>query len=373
VASYRVLRRAGGSTTDVLVGTTDPATTSFTDVGLANAVGYSWTVVARDTTGNDSRVSVPANLVTGADPYAAFPYRYSTCPTATVTVSTRTQLLAAIAAGTSGTVIRLNPGSYGANYLIANKATADRPMWICGPRTAVFDNDDVTKGYGIRFNGANNVVLAGMTVRDVQKGLAVQYGKNVTIADLRVEQIGDEAIHLKNLTSDSTVIGNSIETTGLNAKNYGEGVYIGTAQGNWCAYNNCQPDTSNRNVIAFNDIRGTTAEAIEAKAGTFDGTMWKNTLDGAAITASDADSLIQVMGSGWVIAGTRGSNSPEDAIQIWNTDDGSYGFDNVVYDNDVVQPPPGYVVHLPYVNDGNVVGCDNSSGMKGMSNQACQN
>ena len=113
-------------------------------------------------------------------------------------------------------------------------------------------------------------------------------------------------------------------------------------------YNNCQPDNSDRNVVAYNVIKHNTAESIEAKAGTNDGTMWKNTMDGSTITADDADSLIQIMGSGWVVAGSKGSNSPEDAIQIWNTDDGSYGFDNVVYDNAVaVGPPPGYVVHLP--------------------------
>ncbi|GAA3580602.1 hypothetical protein GCM10022197_43110 [Microlunatus spumicola] len=373
VATYRLLRRAAGSTADVLVGTTDPATTTFTDVGLADAASYSWTVVARDTTGNDSRASVAAVLTTGADPYLAYPLRYSTCPAATKKVTNSKELTAAVAAGTSGTVIQLAPGTYAANVVISTKATADKPMWICGPRTAVIDNGDFTKGYGIRVNGANNLVLAGMTVRNVQKGVSVQYAKNVTIADLRVEQIGDEAIHLKNQTRDSTVIGNSIDTTGLNAKNYGEGVYIGTAQGNWCLYNDCQPDTSDRNVVAFNDIRNNTAESIEAKAGTNDGTMWKNTLDGGAITADDADSLIQVMGSGWVISGNTAPRSPEDAIQIWNTDDGSYGVGNIVYDNSVVEPPPGYVVHLPFVNDGNVVGCNNSKGAKGMANQPCQN
>ena len=373
VTSYRVLRRANGSANAVLVGTTDPATTTFTDVGLANGVTYSWTVVARDSSGNDSPASTAVTLTTGADPYLAFPYRYTKCPTATANVTNRAQLLAAIKAGTSGTVIRLAPGSYGAGIQINTKASATNPMWICGPETAVFDNLDVTKGYGFQINGANNLVVAGMTVRNVQKGVSVQYAKNVTIADMHVTNIGDEAIHLKNMTTDSTVIGNVVDTTGLNAKNYGEGVYIGTAQGNWCKYNNCQPDNSDRNVVAYNDIKNNTAESIEAKAGTNDGTMWQNTMDGSNITADDADSLIQIMGSGWVVAGNKGSNSPEDAIQIWNTDDGSYGFDNVVYGNTIASPPPGYVVHLPYVNDGNVAGCDNSRGTAGLSNVACQN
>ncbi|MBF6949350.1 hypothetical protein HN261_21765, partial [Acinetobacter baumannii] len=134
------------------------------------------------------------------------PQRYSTCPTATVTVSTRSQLLNAIASATSGTVIRLNPGTYGANFDVSTTATPDKPVWICGPRTAIVDNGDITKGYGFRVNGASNLVIAGMTVRNVQKGVAVLYSKGVTVADLRVEKIGDEAIHLKNQTTDSTVI-----------------------------------------------------------------------------------------------------------------------------------------------------------------------
>ncbi|MGI3785443.1 MAG: fibronectin type III domain-containing protein, partial [Janthinobacterium lividum] len=375
VAAYRIFRRAAGATSDVLVGTTSADTTSFSNVGLAEGASYTWTVVARDTSNNDSPASQPASFTNGGDPYAAFPQRYATCPTATVTVSTRAQLLSAISSATAGTVIRLNPGSYGANYDISSTGTPDKPIWICGPRTAVIDNADTTKGYGFRVNQASNLVLAGMTVRNVQKGVAVLYSKAVTVADLRVENIGDEAIHLKNETTDSTVIGNSISTTGLNAAGYGEGVYIGTAQGNWCLYNNCAPDTSDRNLVAFNVITGNTAESIEAKAGTSDGTMWKNTMDGAAITSADTDSLIQVMGNGWVIAGNTGAHSPQDAIQVWNTDT-DWGLNNIVYGNGETDALPGYGVRMP-ANEaaGNVVSCSNAvpAAALGMTNKTCQN
>ena len=373
VAAYRVFRRAAGSTTDVLVGTTTPDVTSFSNVGLADGGSYSWSVVARDTSANDSAPSLAAAFTNGADPYASFPQRYATCPTATVTVSTRAQLLSALAAATPGTVVRLAPGSYGANIDVATQATPDKPVWICGPRTAVVDNADITKGYGFRVTGATNVVIAGMTVRNVQKGVAVLGGKGVTVADLRVENIGDEAVHLKNQTTDSTVIGNSIALTGLSSPNYGEGVYIGTAEGNWCLYNGCAPDTSDRNLVAFNDIRSTTAEPMEAKAGTSDGTMWKNTLDGAAITSSDTDSLVQVMGNGWVVAGNTGTHTPADAIQVWNTTAG-YGLGNIVYGNGVADALPGYGVRMPYADGGNVVGCSNAApaAALGMTNKTCQ-
>ena len=219
------------------------------------------------------------------------------------------------------------------------------------------------------------IVIAGMTVRNVQKGVAVMYSSNVTVADLRVEKIGDEAIHLKNQTTDSTVIGNSIDTTGLNSPNYGEGVYIGTAAGNLCAYNSCQPDLTLRNLIAFNDIRNTTAESIEAKGTTADGTIWKNTMDGAGITSSDTDSLVQILGSGWVIAGNVGSGTPADAIQVWSGTDNGAGVNNIVYGNSEADAFPGYIVRMPYVDGGNVVGCDNVAPQAtlGLSNKTCQN
>ena len=43
-------------------GTTTPGVTSFTDVGLADGASYTWTVVARDTSNNDSPRRSPAGL-----------------------------------------------------------------------------------------------------------------------------------------------------------------------------------------------------------------------------------------------------------------------------------------------------------------------
>ena len=131
-----------------------------------------------------------------------------------------------------------------------------------------------------------------MTVRNAQKGISVNTSSFVTIADTRVENIGEEAIHLKNQTTDSTVVGNSIANTGLLTPKYGEGVYIGTSDSNWCAYTNCMPDASDRNSIIGNDITNTTAESIDAKNGTEDGTIAKNTLDGTGMVADLSDSLV---------------------------------------------------------------------------------
>ena len=98
-----------------------------------------------------------------------------------------------------------------------------------------------------------------MTVRNSQKGISVMNSHHVAVADTLVEHIGQEAIHLKNNTSDSVVVGNTVRDTGLQTKTYGEGVYVGTAKGNWCKYNGCKPDASNRNAIVSNTISKTSS------------------------------------------------------------------------------------------------------------------
>ena len=372
VASYRVLRRAAGSSTDVLVGTTSPQTTSFADVGLGDATTYSYTVVARDTSGNDSPASTVATFTTPAEAIGGT-LRYSTCPTGTVNVTNRTTLVAALSTAKSGDVIRLAPGVYPGKYDITTVATADQPLWVCGPRTAVFDYGNFSDGYNIKITNAANVVLAGMTVRNAQKGISVMGSNHVTVADTRVENIGEEAIHLKFTTTDSTVVGNSIAHTGLQSPVYGEGVYIGTSEQNWCVYTDCVPDASDRNSIVLNDISHTSAESIEAKAGTNDGLIAKNTLNGTGMVTDVSDSNIGVMGNGWVIAKNTMSNAPLDSVQVWEISAG-YGKNNTAYANSTTNVP-GYNVRLPYNEINNVVGCDNTTAgaALGMSNKTCQN
>ncbi|HEY0239709.1 MAG TPA: hypothetical protein VGC37_14200, partial [Friedmanniella sp.] len=70
-----------------------------------------------------------------------------------------------------------------------------------------------------------------------------------------------------------------------------------------------------------------------------------------------------------------GTHSPQDAIQVWNTD-ADWGFNNIVYANAVTDALPGYAVRMP-ANDaaGNIVSCSNTgpSAAMGMSNKTCQN
>ena len=65
--------------------------------------------------------------------------RYANCPAATVSVKTRSQLATAITRAEPGTVIKLAAGNYGGGFDIAKRGTKEKPIWICGPKTAVLD------------------------------------------------------------------------------------------------------------------------------------------------------------------------------------------------------------------------------------------
>ncbi len=371
-AGYQILRADPGASFFTLIGTTDAEHTSFADVGLADATTYRFRVVARDGSDNLSAPSASVSFTTPPTPPTS-PRRYASCPTATDTVSTRSELVIAIQNARPGTVIKLNPGKYAGRYdFVGRNGTQTAPIWMCGPRTAVLDGGGTGTNNGIRVDSSSNIVVAGMTVRNSAKGITVIGSSAITVADTRVEDIGEEAIHLRSNTTDSTVIGNSIDNTGLMTQMYGEGVYIGTAKDNWCTYNNCEVDRSDRNTVILNTISNTTAEPIEAKEGATNGLITRNSINGTGMT-DHADSLIAVQSNGWVVSKNSGTNSPLDGLQVWEHSAG-WGMNNIAYANHFDQNVPGYAVRFPYNELGNVVGCDNTIGNPswGVSNKPCQ-
>ncbi|SEQ36121.1 NosD domain-containing protein [Microlunatus flavus] len=371
LSGYRVFRKVGsGATTQVAW--LPAATTKFADVGLANSTRYVYWVKAMDKSGNVSGSSTSVTATTGA----ATSYnnvRYSACPSATVNVSTWKQLQSAISNAPAGRVIKMAPGTYSVPWGMAVKAngTSTRPVWICGPRTAVLSGPGVTGNGGFRVDGSSYLRIAGMTVRNSQKGISVMRSNHVAVSDVLVEHIGQEAVHLKNNTTDSVVVGNTIRDTGLMTATYGEGVYVGTAKGNWCKYNGCNADASNRNAIVANHISRTSSEPIDLKEGAVDGTVWGNTVDGGSMRVGET--LISVQTNNWVVAHNTGSNAKADGIQVWQAYE-VWGRNNTLYANRFTSGIPGYGVRVAYVNIGNVVGCDTTvpSSSDGISNKTCQ-
>ncbi|MEC5200147.1 hypothetical protein RCH21_002390 [Arthrobacter sp. PL16] len=291
------------------------------------------------------------------------------CPASTVQVGNSADLSNALDAARPGDVIGLGPGVYTGNFAASASGTAEQPITVCGGAESILDGGTTDDGYVLHLEDSAYWVLQGFTVRNGQKGVMVDQGTNLLIQGLTVTTTGDEAIHLRKFSTDNRVIGNTISNTGLRKPKFGEGIYIGTAESNWCDISNCEPDRSDRNEIAGNTISGTTSENVDIKEGTSDGILRDNSFDGSGIV--EADSWVDVKGRGWVIADNAGADSPQDGFQTHEIVDG-WGTENVFRDNVAQVNGPGLGYSLKPVRD-NVVECSNtaSAAGEGLSNEPC--
>ncbi|WP_411374326.1 nitrous oxide reductase family maturation protein NosD [Arthrobacter sp. MPF02] len=291
------------------------------------------------------------------------------CPPAAVTVTTAAELTEALAAPGPGTVITLADGVYRGNFTATGAGTAEQPIILCGGTGAVLDGGGTEDGYVLHLDQASYWTVQGFTVRNGQKGVMVDEGTHIHLQGLTVENTGDEAIHLRRFSSDNKVTGNTIRGAGLRKPKFGEGIYIGTAESNWCDVTACEPDRSDRNEIRGNTVSGTTAESIDIKEGTSDGVLADNTFDGSAM--AEADSWVDVKGRGWRIEGNTGRNSPQDGFQTHEIVDG-WGTENVFHNNVAEVNGPGLGYSLKPARD-NVVDCSNTASQagQGLSNITC--
>lgn len=319
-----------------------------------------------------SSPSVPRPSASSASATApgAPPTAVSGCPDGDVTeVGSADELETALAEVTPGSVIQLSPGIYSGRFVANVSGTPEEPITLCGTENSVLDGGGVRKGYVLHLDGVSNWVVSGFAIRNGQKGLMADGTTFSLIEGLTVSHIGDEAIHLRAFSSDNTVANNTVSDTGLRKPKFGEGIYLGTAESNWCDISGCEPDTSDRNVVRGNTISGTTSESVDIKEGTSDGVVEDNTFDGSTITA--ADSWVDVKGNGYLIAGNAGTNSPGDGFQTHEILDG-WGTDNVFRDNSAEVNGPGHGFALKPAR-GNVVACSNTAtgGAGGLSNVTC--
>lgn len=290
------------------------------------------------------------------------------CPSST-TVTTAEELQDALTAATPGTVIFLAPGTYEGTFTAQAQGTQSQPIVLCGTADSVLDGGAIDGGYVFHLDGASYWTLQGFSVRNGQKGVMADGTVGTVIRGLTVSEIGDEAIHLRRFSTDNLVVDNHIRQTGLRKPKFGEGIYIGTAESNWCDVSDCEPDRSDRNQITGNDIAETTSENVDIKEGTTGGVLSNNTLDGAAITA--ADSWVDVKGNNWVIDGNAGTDAPQDGFQTHEILDG-WGTWNVFRNNTAAVNGPGYGYALAPERD-NIVECNNSASgaEEGRANVKC--
>ncbi|HEY3713840.1 MAG TPA: right-handed parallel beta-helix repeat-containing protein [Jatrophihabitantaceae bacterium] len=291
-----------------------------------------------------------------------------TCPSAT-TVHSAGDLSKALAAVHPGDAILLADGIYAGKFVATVSGTSAQPIFLCGGTGAVLDGGGIKAGYALHLDHASYWRLAGFTVRNAQKGVVLDASQHSVVQGLTVSDIGDEAIHVRTASSDNVVSGNTVHDTGKRRDKFGEGVYVGSAESNWCKYSKCGPDRSDRNLVRANHISATTAESVDIKEGTSSGWLVDNTFDGSSL--SGADSWVDVKGNGWLISGNTGHHSPLDGFQTHQVV-AAWGAGNLFRANTANVEGPGYGINLTPVA-GNSVTCDNRApdAAKGLSNVAC--
>jgi hypothetical protein len=230
-----------------------------------------------------------------------------------VRVGTAAELTDALAAAGPGTVIRLADGVYSGTFTANRSGTAAAPVFLCGSPAAILDGGSVTGGYVLHLESVAHWRVSGFEIRNGQKGVILDSATDVGLQDLTVRQIGDEAVHLRRNSTGNVVRGLRISGTGQRRDKFGEGIYVGSAESNWCEITGCQPDRSDRNAVLENTITGTTSESVDIKEGTSGGILAGNSFDGTGMTA--ADSWVDVKGNGWLITGNRGVVSTKDGFR----------------------------------------------------------
>ena len=138
----------------------------------------------------------------------------------------------------------------------------------------------VIRGSGVE-SGRNKIVnssflkLIGFTITNIQQGLFVDTSNNIILQNLKVYNVGQEAVRIRLNSSFVTLQDSVIHDTRKWQFN-GEGVYIGTSSSQ-------QPssppyDNTHDILVKNNTIYNTNDECIEAKEGTYNITIDGNTM-----------------------------------------------------------------------------------------------
>ncbi|GGI38644.1 hypothetical protein GCM10010988_20040 [Cnuibacter physcomitrellae] len=291
-------------------------------------------------------------------PGSPTPTAVAGCPDGHV-VADAGALRSALAEATPGDVIVLAPGRYEGTFEATAAGSDAEPITLCGTADSVLDGGSTDRGYTLHLDGADHWTLTGFRVTGGMKGIMLDATSHATLSGLSVDGVGDEAIHLRAGSSDNLVESNDVSGTGHRRPEFGEGVYVGSAESNWCEISGCAPDASDRNRIVGNRIHDVTAEPIDVKEGTADGEVRGNELDGGGTT--EADSLLDVKGDGWLITGNTGVRSPRDGAQVHSVVDG-LGADNSFTANSFEVGEGGWAIAVDApgsIRATTTVGCDN--------------
>ena len=216
--------------------------------------------------------------------------------------------------------------------------------------------------YGLSITG-DYWRIEGITVAHASKGIVLDGSVGTVLDNVEVFDVGDEGVHFRACSSDGVLRNSYIHDTGRNSAQYGEGVYVGSANSNWSKYEctdaqegQSQGDNTERVLIEDNVFEDVTAEGADLKEGTDSGTLRRNVFRRVGASGQNsADSAVDAKGNNWLIEansvsetdapwdddGTPAPSEFEDGFQAHSVYDG-YGTGNVFRGNSVDGAIPGF-------------------------------
>ena len=297
-----------------------------------------------------------------------------------VVVRTADELRAAVAGARPGDVIEVAEGEYTfkPRLVAAADGTASAPITLRGTRRSVLRTKNASGDYGLHITG-DHWRIEGLTVAHASKGIVLDGSVGTVIDGVEVYDIGDEGVHFRACSSDGVLRNSYVHHTGRNSPQYGEGVYVGSANSNWSKYactdaveGQSQGDNTERVLIEDNVFEDVTAEGADLKEGTDSGILRRNVFRRTGLSGKNsADSAVDAKGNNWLIEGNVVSGTTDawtkdgvaypsafaDGFQTHSVYKG-YGTGNVFRGNQVLGPVPGFGIGL-YPGSANVVTCDN--------------
>ena len=326
-------------------------------------------------------VSYPSDVGYGPDPTMTnapqLPSGYS--PLRTVNVSTSAQLTAALAGAQAGDLIELAAGLYNAKYVVLNKTgTAANPIVIRGPKEALLrlgnvptggGGIDYGSGYGFTIDNSSYIWCLGFTVEYAPKGIITDQATHCWLKGLTVRWVEQEAIHLRNYSSNNVLEDCTVYMTGRDSVGFGEAYYIGTANSNLTSPQSRTgggPDTSDNNVIRRCKSYDVTAEAVDIKEGSTGTVVEYCHFDGSLLNDyNSADTWVDVKGNNCVIQYNYGRKTFNGAYSVYDPSPGTSGRNNVfrgnIGDSRLVSgaKSPDVSINIKVAGAGNIVYSDN--------------
>ncbi len=237
----------------------------------------------------------------------------------------------AIQAAVAGDEIVLQPGGYeseatstlsgfsNAHYFGSANGTAQKPITLrsySNTNRQILRGTTTSKKIGLYITG-DYWIVKDIEITNSAKGIVLDNSNYSVIDNVVVHDIGEEAIHLRDNSSNNLVKNSRVYNTGLVSPGTGEAFYVGSHPGSSDGKGYVYGAACHNNVIGGNTIGpGIAAEHIDIKEGTR-GTIFEyNVMNGIGITGQNsADSFVDIKGQYAVIRGNKAYRNGESNVK----------------------------------------------------------